>query len=115
MPKPKQRPQSIEPNERFRHALDLIEHTSKGIFITGRAGTGKSTLPDYCRRTTETRVAVLAPTGVAALNVKRQTAHPFFGFQKVGNQVGNGAQKSGELNTNQAGNKLGKRVAKGAS
>jgi ATP-dependent DNA helicase PIF1 len=111
MPKPKHRPQSIELDERFRRPLDLIEHTSKGIFITGRADTGKSTLPDCCRRTTEKKVALLAPTGVAAPNVKRQTVHSFFGFQKVGN----GAQKRGELNTNQAGNKLGKRVGKGAS
>jgi ATP-dependent DNA helicase PIF1 len=81
MPKSKYKPPSIELNERFRYALDLIEHTSKGIFITGRAGTGKSTLLDCCRRTTEKRMAVLGPTGVAALNVKGQTIHSFFGFK----------------------------------
>jgi len=81
MPKPKYKQPSIELNEQFRRALDLIEHTSKDIFITGRAGTGKSTLLDYCRRTTAKRVAVLAPTGVAALNVKGQTIHSFFGFK----------------------------------
>ncbi len=72
---------SIELNEQFRHALDLIEHTSNNIFITGRAGTGKSTLLDYFRHITTKRVAVLAPTGVAALNVKGQTIHSFFGFK----------------------------------
>jgi ATP-dependent DNA helicase PIF1 len=87
MPKPKHRPQSIELDERFRRPLDLIEHTSKGISITGRADTSKSTSLDCCRRTTETRVAVLAPTGVAAPNVKRQTVHSFFGFQKVENKA----------------------------
>jgi ATP-dependent DNA helicase PIF1 len=81
MPKLKHKQPSIELNEQFRRAVDLIEHTSKNIFITGRAGTGKSTLLDYCRRTTEKRVAVLAPTGVAALNVKGQTIHSFFGFK----------------------------------
>ena len=71
----------IELNDQFRQALDMMEHTSKGIFITGRAGTGKSTLLTYFRHTTEKRVAVLAPTGVAALNVKGQTIHSFFKFK----------------------------------
>ena len=72
---------SIELNDRFRQALDMMEHTDRGVFITGRAGTGKSTLLSYFRNTTGKRVAVLAPTGVAALNVKGQTIHSFFGFK----------------------------------
>jgi hypothetical protein len=71
----------IELNEQFRRALDIMEHTKKNIFITGRAGTGKSTLLDYFRHTTKKRAVVLAPTGVAALNVKGQTIHSFFGFK----------------------------------
>jgi ATP-dependent exoDNAse (exonuclease V) alpha subunit len=71
----------IDLNEQFRHALHIMEHTDKNIFITGRAGTGKSTLLDYFRNTTKKKVAVLAPTGVAALNVKGQTIHSFFGFK----------------------------------
>ncbi|MEA1958293.1 MAG: AAA family ATPase, partial [Chloroflexota bacterium] len=47
----------------------------------GRAGTGKSTLLNYFRHSTEKKVAVLAPTGVAALNVKGQTIHSFFRFK----------------------------------
>ncbi len=50
------------------------------LFITGRAGTGKSTLLRLYQRTTHRRVVVLAPTGVAALNVAGQTIHSFFGF-----------------------------------
>jgi len=59
----------------------MMEHTSKSVFITGRAGTGKSTLLSYFRNTTPKSIAVLAPTGVAALNVKGQTIHSFFKFK----------------------------------
>lgn len=72
---------SIEINDRFRRALDILENTDKSIFITGKAGTGKSTLLSYYRNSTRKKVVVLAPTGVAALNVKGQTIHSFFGFK----------------------------------
>jgi ATP-dependent DNA helicase PIF1 len=80
---PKLKPQTfvIEINEQFKRALDIMENTEKSVFVTGRAGTGKSTLLDYFRRNTRKRVAVLAPTGVAALNVKGQTIHSFFKFK----------------------------------
>src|SRR3989304_684676 len=71
----------IEINEQCRHALDIMEGGDRSIFITGRAGTGKSTLLNYFRHTTQKKVAVLAPTGVAALNVKGQTIHSFFRFK----------------------------------
>jgi len=71
----------IDFNEQFKRALEAMERTDKSIFITGRAGTGKSTLLNYFRHTTKKKVAVLAPTGVAALNVKGQTIHSFFGFK----------------------------------
>ena len=48
-----------------KRALDILENSHKSIFITGRAGTGKSTLLDYFRRNTHKKLAVLAPTGVA--------------------------------------------------
>lgn len=72
---------TIELNDQFRHALEILENTDKNAFITGRAGTGKSTLLEYFRNTTEKNVVVLAPTGVAALNVKGQTIHSFFRFK----------------------------------
>src|SRR5271155_5548699 len=71
----------VEINEEFRKTLNLLEGTSKNVFITGRAGTGKSTLLEYFRAITEKNVVVLAPTGVAALNVKGQTIHSFFHFK----------------------------------
>jgi len=58
-----------------------MENSNRHVFITGRAGTGKSTLLDYFRQTTNKEVAVLAPTGVAALNIQGQTIHSFFGFK----------------------------------
>ena len=71
----------IELNEGFRKALDLMENSDKNVFITGRAGTGKSTLLTYFQQNTNKKAIVLAPTGVAALNVKGQTIHSFFGFK----------------------------------
>ena len=67
-------------NDDFRYALDALEKTGQNLFITGKAGTGKSTLLQLFRNTTRKKVAVLAPTGVAALNVQGQTIHSFFGF-----------------------------------
>jgi ATP-dependent exoDNAse (exonuclease V) alpha subunit len=72
---------SLDLNDEFLKALGLLEDTSKRVFITGKAGTGKSTLLDYFRETTRRNVVVLAPTGVAALNVRGVTIHSFFGFR----------------------------------
>jgi ATP-dependent exoDNAse (exonuclease V) alpha subunit len=71
---------ALELNSDFKTALDLIEKEGKNLFITGRAGTGKSTLLQLFRNATRKKVVVLAPTGVAALNVRGQTIHSFFGF-----------------------------------
>jgi ATP-dependent exoDNAse (exonuclease V) alpha subunit len=72
---------TIDINDQFRRALDIMENSDRSIFITGRAGTGKSTLLNHFRSNTRKKVAVLAPTGVAALNVKGQTIHSFFRFK----------------------------------
>ncbi len=58
-----------------------MDGTRKNLFITGKAGTGKSTLLEYFRNITEKNIVVLAPTGVAALNVLGQTIHSFFKFK----------------------------------
>jgi len=71
----------IELNEKFLHAINMVEKSQKNIFITGKAGTGKSTLLQYFKKTTKKKIVVLAPTGVAALNVGGQTIHSFFRFQ----------------------------------
>ncbi|MCX7667327.1 MAG: AAA family ATPase [Atribacterota bacterium] len=74
-------PTNIELNPEFSKALEIMEKTDRSVFITGRAGTGKSTLLRYFRENTEKNIAVLAPTGVAAINVQGQTIHSFFRFR----------------------------------
>ncbi len=64
----------------FDEALRLMQSGGPFTFITGRAGTGKSTLLKYFRETTKLIVPILAPTGVAALNVHGETIHRFFRF-----------------------------------
>jgi ATP-dependent DNA helicase PIF1 len=56
----------------------LMEQTHQHLFITGRAGTGKSVLLRHFRENTKKRVVVAAPTGIAALNVRGQTIHSLF-------------------------------------
>lgn len=65
---------SDEQHELFR----LIEDTRDHVFVTGRAGTGKSTLLQHFAWNTSKQIAVCAPTGVAALNVEGQTIHSLF-------------------------------------
>ncbi|MGV2902436.1 ATP-dependent DNA helicase [Microbacterium sp. AGC62] len=65
---------SEEQQELFR----LIEDTGEHVFITGRAGTGKSTLLQHFAWNTKKQIAICAPTGVAALNVEGQTIHSLF-------------------------------------
>jgi ATP-dependent DNA helicase PIF1 len=71
----------IDFSKQFTRALELLESGNRSLFVTGHAGTGKSTLLDHFRNTTKKKIVVLAPTGVAALNVKGQTIHSFFGFR----------------------------------
>ncbi len=72
---------NLDFNEEFAQAFEVLENTRQHVFVTGKAGTGKSTLLQYfCQRTSKV-VALLAPTGVAAINIKGQTIHSFFGFK----------------------------------
>jgi ATP-dependent DNA helicase PIF1 len=71
-------PLSLHPE--YVDVLNQLESSNEHFFITGKAGTGKSTLLQLFRSTTKKKFAVLAPTGIAALNVRGQTIHSFFGF-----------------------------------
>ena len=57
-----------------------MEHATRPLFLTGKAGTGKSTLLQAFRTATSQNIAVVAPTGVAAINVGGVTIHSFFRF-----------------------------------
>lgn len=71
----------IEFSPQAQKAIDLIENTSKHLFITGKAGTGKSTLLEHVRLYAKKKIIVLAPTGVSAINVNGETIHSFFGLK----------------------------------
>lgn len=73
-------PAGITPPHQFLTALDFARNEEGNLFVTGRAGTGKSTLLRALRDMIAQDAAVLAPTGLAAVNVGGQTIHSFFGF-----------------------------------
>ena len=62
----------------FQNALSLIRFTHQSVFLTGKAGTGKSTFLKYVCRNVKKKHVVLAPTGIAAINVEGSTLHSFF-------------------------------------
>ena len=72
--------QPVVLSEEQQRLFEYIETTENNVFVTGRAGTGKSTLLTHLIENTEKKVAVCAPTGVAALNVGGATIHSLFGF-----------------------------------
>ncbi|MDD2954372.1 MAG: AAA family ATPase [Parabacteroides sp.] len=65
-------------NKEFQDALRLITHTRQSVFLTGKAGTGKSTFLKYICKHTKKKYVVLAPTGIAAINAGGVTLHSFF-------------------------------------
>lgn len=65
-------------NPEFQDAWDVLQHTHRSVFLTGKAGTGKSTFLRFIRDNTKKKTVVLAPTGIAAVNVGGQTMHSFF-------------------------------------
>ena len=71
---------AVEINPAFGRALERIGSGGRDLFITGKAGTGKSTLLEYYRANAADTPVLLAPTGVAALNVGGETVHRFFNF-----------------------------------
>ena len=68
----------MEQNTELSHAWDFVEHTGRSIFLTGKAGTGKTTFLKTVVEHSSKRNVVVAPTGVAAINAGGMTIHSFF-------------------------------------
>ena len=65
-------------NHEFQDALNLVKYTRQSLFLTGKAGTGKSTFLRYVTDNVKKKYVVLAPTGIAAINAGGSTLHSFF-------------------------------------
>jgi hypothetical protein len=72
--------EGIEVTEEYRLVSEMLDSGFPIVFVSGKAGTGKSTLIHYLRHATKKNAVVVAPTGVAALNVRGATIHSFFRF-----------------------------------
>ena len=72
--------QSLDINPQFEQVLNFVNQTSRSIFLTGKAGTGKTTLLRHIQQNTFKQMAIVAPTGVAAINAGGTTIHSFFQF-----------------------------------
>jgi ATP-dependent DNA helicase PIF1 len=73
-------PAGVEPTHEYQAAYDFLREGDGHLFVTGRAGTGKSTLLTCLKEMLADEMVVVAPTGLAAVNVGGQTIHSFFGF-----------------------------------
>ena len=67
-----------EQNAELQRALQIIQSTRRSLFLTGKAGTGKSTFLRYIAKNTKKKNIILAPTGIAAINAGGVTLHSFF-------------------------------------
>jgi len=67
-----------ETNKEFNYASDFVLKTDKVVYLTGKAGTGKTTFLKYLKKVSNKKTVILAPTGVAAVNAGGQTIHSFF-------------------------------------
>lgn len=65
-------------NQEWLDALNIVEHSRRSLFLTGKAGTGKSTFLRYVAANTKKKHVILAPTGIAAINAGGSTLHSFF-------------------------------------
>lgn len=70
-------------NLMFQLALALVNQSTRNIFLTGKAGTGKTTFLRFIRENCAKQIAVVAPTGVAAINAGGVTIHSFFNYHSA--------------------------------
>ncbi|MDO5526505.1 MAG: DEAD/DEAH box helicase [Prevotella sp.] len=65
-------------NQEWHEAMNIVENSRRSLFLTGKAGTGKSTFLRYVAKHTKKKHVILAPTGIAAINAGGSTLHSFF-------------------------------------
>lgn len=87
-------------NPKLQLALDFVQYTGENIFLTGKAGTGKTTFLKNLKNYTSKRMVVVAPTGVAAINAGGVTIHSFFQLS-FGPQIPNYNYSSAHENKNE--------------
>jgi MoxR-like ATPase len=94
--------ESTDINAEFKLASEYVLNTSKNIFLTGKAGTGKTTFLRYIKQQTRKNTVIVAPTGVAAINAGGVTMHSFFQlpFIPFVPQAGSGFQVNDFLDRN---------------
>ena len=68
----------MQTNVELEQAWEFVEHTGTSVFLTGKAGTGKTTFLRSVVEKSQKRLVVVAPTGVAAINARGVTIHSFF-------------------------------------
>ena len=73
-------PGEIELKDEFKNIFNKMEYSNQNIFITGKAGTGKTTLLEYFRINSKKNFVILASTGISAIKAKGKTIHSFFLF-----------------------------------
>lgn len=89
-------------NDMFQLAVELVNQSSRNIFLTGKAGTGKTTFLKYIKENCSKQMAVVAPTGVAAINAGGVTMHSFFQlpFGPFVPEAGGGFRNNNEESSN---------------
>ncbi len=85
----------MQTNPQLQLANDFVRFTGKNIFLTGKAGTGKTTFLKELKKNSPKRMVVVAPTGVAAINAGGMTIHSFFQLS-FAPQLGNEMEQSGQ-------------------
>jgi hypothetical protein len=83
---------SLQQNPQLKLAYEFVQHTNKNVFLTGKAGTGKTTFLHNLKESSPKRMVVVAPTGVAAINAGGVTIHSFFQLP-FGPHIPEGMQK----------------------
>ena len=83
-------------NPEFQDAWSVLTHTNRSVFLTGKAGTGKSTFLKYIRENIKKKTVVLAPTGIAAVSSTKTAAKRYdLGGRKLNGNASNGKLQRG--------------------